>query len=48
MEIERKYLLRALPPEAAHVRPKEIDQGYLPGSRLVERSELAVAFRRTT
>lgn len=36
-EIERKYLLRALPrlPRVADVL--EIDQGYLPGQRLVER-----------
>ncbi|HET8623403.1 MAG TPA: CHAD domain-containing protein [Gemmatimonadales bacterium] len=36
-EIERKYLLTALPAEAATVEPIEIDQGWLPGERLVER-----------
>jgi CHAD domain-containing protein/CYTH domain-containing protein len=36
-EIERKYLLKALPPEAAAVEPIEIEQGWLPGERLVER-----------
>ncbi|MGH7630455.1 MAG: CHAD domain-containing protein, partial [Gemmatimonadales bacterium] len=36
-EIERKYLLTALPPEAGAVEPLEIDQGWLPGERLVER-----------
>lgn len=37
VEIERKYLLRALPrmPRAAAVL--DIDQGYLPGEKLVER-----------
>ncbi|MGE5092689.1 MAG: CHAD domain-containing protein [Bacillota bacterium] len=35
-EIERKYLLSALPPlDSAHV--EEIEQGYLPGERVVER-----------
>ena len=37
VEIERKFLLRALPEQVARVAPKEIDQGYLPGERLVER-----------
>lgn len=37
IEIERKYLLRALPPEAAAARSVEVRQGYLPGERLVER-----------
>lgn len=36
-EIERKYLLRELPPAAREVAPVEIRQGYLPGTRLVER-----------
>ena len=36
-EIERKYLLRSMPP-AAHVAPAlEIDQGWLPGNRIAER-----------
>lgn len=37
LEIERKYLLRALPPACAGRDAIEIDQGYLPGERLVER-----------
>jgi CYTH domain-containing protein len=36
-EIERKYLLSALPPEAGAIEPVEIEQGWLPGERLVER-----------
>jgi len=36
-EIERKFLLTAVPPEAASVQPLEIEQGWLPGERLVER-----------
>jgi CYTH domain-containing protein len=36
-EIERKYLLNALPAEATSVEPIEIEQGWLPGERLVER-----------
>jgi CHAD domain-containing protein/CYTH domain-containing protein len=36
-EIERKFLLTAVPPEAASVEPIEIEQGWLPGERLVER-----------
>jgi CHAD domain-containing protein/CYTH domain-containing protein len=37
LEIERKYLLRELPPAAHDGRSLEIQQGYLPGTRLVER-----------
>ncbi len=37
VEIERKYLLTALPPLCAEHEPTAIDQGYLPGERLVER-----------
>ena len=37
LEVERKYLLRALPDEARRAAPREIDQGYLPGERFVER-----------
>ncbi len=37
VEIERKYLLTALPPEAAAAPVVEIDQGYLPGERILER-----------
>jgi len=37
-EIERKYLLRALPASAtAGTERLEIDQGYLPGDRILER-----------
>lgn len=36
-EIERKYLLRALPPRAAAAPRLHIDQGYLPGVRINER-----------
>ena len=36
-EIERKYLLRALPAEVATAPRLEIDQGYLPGERIYER-----------
>jgi CYTH domain-containing protein len=39
LEIERKYLLRALPalPERAGRRTLTIDQGYIPGERVKER-----------
>lgn len=37
IEIERKFLLRAFPVELPEARVREIDQGYLPGERLVER-----------
>jgi CHAD domain-containing protein/CYTH domain-containing protein len=37
VEIERKYLLRALPAEAHGVTPTEIEQGYVPGDHLIER-----------
>jgi CHAD domain-containing protein/CYTH domain-containing protein len=37
VEIERKYLLRALPAEARGVTPIEIEQGYVPGDHLIER-----------
>jgi CHAD domain-containing protein/CYTH domain-containing protein len=36
-EIERKYLLSALPPRARDVQPLQIDQGWLPGEQLRER-----------
>ncbi len=41
-EIERKYLLRALPPRIADASSVEIDQGYLPGTRINERIRRAV------
>ena len=37
VEIERKYLLRALPRALRGATPAEIEQGYLPGERLRER-----------
>jgi len=37
VEVERKYLLRALPVPRPRGRLQLIDQGYLPGTRLVER-----------
>jgi CHAD domain-containing protein/CYTH domain-containing protein len=36
-EIERKYLLKSLPPRARKLRAQEIEQGWLPGKRLRER-----------
>ncbi len=36
-EIERKWLLSALPPRVVGVDPAEFTQGYLPGEALVER-----------
>lgn len=36
-EVERKYLLSALPPEVAKHKSTEIDQGYLPGQEIRER-----------
>ena len=36
-EVERKYLLTALPSDVQPVEITEVDQGYLPGERLVER-----------
>lgn len=37
LEIERKYLLRDLPPAVENARSVEIDQGYLPGTEIRER-----------
>ena len=37
VEIERKYLLSALPADLPLATTREIEQGYLPGERLVER-----------
>ncbi|MFN0097306.1 MAG: CHAD domain-containing protein [Gemmatimonadaceae bacterium] len=37
MEVERKYLLHRLPPEMPEGRLERIEQGYLPGVRLIER-----------
>ena len=36
-EIERKYLLRALPDRVREAQSVEVDQGYLPGTRINER-----------
>jgi CHAD domain-containing protein/CYTH domain-containing protein len=36
-EIERKFLLRGLPPLNGAMPPVDIEQGYLPGERLIER-----------
>ena len=43
MEIERKYLLRACPPQAAATAATFIEQGWLPGALLRERLRRAVA-----
>lgn len=37
IEIERKYLLRALPAAVRDARHVEVDQGYLPGEKIRER-----------
>lgn len=37
VEIERKWLLSSLPPRVLDVTPATLQQGYLPGSTLVER-----------
>lgn len=42
MEIERKYLLRDCPPEAASASATLIEQGWLPGATLRERLRRAV------
>jgi CYTH domain-containing protein len=42
VEIERKYLLRGLPDRVSGAPSLEIDQGYLPGSRINERIRRAV------
>ena len=47
IEIERKYLLRALPGRVAGAPSLEIDQGYLPGSRINERIRRAVGAGET-
>jgi adenylate cyclase len=36
-EIERKFLLRALPERVRDARSVDVDQGYLPGTRINER-----------
>ena len=37
LEIERTYLLSAVPPYVKTVTPKHLRQGYIPGDRLIER-----------
>lgn len=37
LEIERKYLLRALPDAARRARVSALEQGWLPGEKIVER-----------
>lgn len=37
LEIEKKFLLRALPEEVLKVSPLRIEQGYIPGKKLIER-----------
>jgi CHAD domain-containing protein/CYTH domain-containing protein len=37
LEIERKYLLSALPPSMPEASAVSMDQGYIPGDRIVER-----------
>lgn len=37
VEIERKYLLKKLPPEVRQAPVAELEQGYLPGTVLIER-----------
>jgi CYTH domain-containing protein len=37
MEVERKYLLHRLPPRMPRGTAHRIDQGYVPGERIVER-----------
>jgi CHAD domain-containing protein/CYTH domain-containing protein len=48
VEIERKYLLSALPTDMPAGTVVEIDQGYLPGSRLVERLRRVRSHGETT
>lgn len=37
LEVERKYLLHRLPPDMPAGRVEKLEQGYLPGERLIER-----------
>lgn len=43
MEVERKYLLSGIPPEAALIPPVQIEQGWLPGTKLRERLRRTIA-----
>lgn len=47
-EIERKYLLRALPPHAASVPAVTMEQGYVPGIEIHERVRREVDGARVT
>jgi CYTH domain-containing protein len=47
VEIERKYLLRGVPDAARAVAPMEMRQGYLPGTRLIERVREVRSFEGT-
>lgn len=48
LEIERKFLLKRLPEEMPSVTALNIEQGYLPGDRLVERLRAVDVGRRRT
>lgn len=48
VEIERKWLLSALPPALQSQTPATLRQGYLPGETLVERIRSATSDGRTT
>lgn len=37
LEIERKYLLKSLPPRTKEAPSSKLEQGYLPGEKLIER-----------
>jgi CYTH domain-containing protein len=48
LEIERKFLLKRLPEKMPSVTALNIEQGYLPGDRLVERLRAVEVGRRRT
>jgi len=48
VEIERKYLLRKLPPETKRAPFAKIEQGYLPGKSLIERLRRVTASGKTS
>lgn len=48
VEIERKYLLSGLPPEAKAQKPLLLEQGYVPGKAIIERVRRTVSGRKTT
>lgn len=47
MEVERKYLLTAMPAELPDGRVAQLEQGYLPGKQLIERVRRVREGRRT-